>query len=79
MINPENNEIVSIIIPTYNSAKTIRRAIKSVINQSYINWEIIIVDSFSEDRTISNVRSLVKKNINIFFCKKKKELIFSKY
>ena len=73
MINATNNEIVSIIIPTYNSAKTIRRAIKSVINQSYPNWEIIIVDSFSDDRTISIVRSLLKKNIKIFFCKKKKD------
>ena len=70
MINTANNEIVSIIIPTYNSAKTIRRAINSVINQSYPNWEIIIVDSFSDDRTISIVRSLLKKNIKIFFCKK---------
>lgn len=79
MINLANNEIVSIIIPTYNSAKTIKRAIKSVINQSYPNWEIIIVDSFSEDRTISIVRSFVKKNIKIFFCKKKRGLAFARY
>ncbi|MBM6861862.1 glycosyltransferase family 2 protein, partial [Clostridium saudiense] len=45
------SELVSVIIPTYNREKTIERAILSVINQSYKNYEIIIVDDNSRDNT----------------------------
>lgn len=38
------NTLVSIIMPTYNRAKFISRAINSVIEQSYNNWELIIID-----------------------------------
>lgn len=43
--------LVSIISPTYNDEKTIKNTIKSVINQSYKNWEMIIVDDCSKDNT----------------------------
>lgn len=79
MVNLEKNAMVSIIIPTYNSSKTIKRAIKSVINQSYTNWEIILVDSFSDDRTIPIVRAFSNKNIRILFCKKINGLAFARY
>lgn len=47
MINP----LVSVIIPTYNSWKYIWDCLESIINQSYDNIEIIIVDKYSEDNT----------------------------
>lgn len=47
----------SIIIPTYNRAHTIRKAIDSIINQSYGDWELIIVDDGSTDNTKSVVDS----------------------
>ncbi len=47
---------ISIIIPAYNRAKTIVRAIKSVQNQSFTNWELIIVDDFSNDNTIDTIQ-----------------------
>ena len=40
----------SIIIPTLNSHKTLSKCIKSVISQTYTNWEIIIVDASENDR-----------------------------
>ena len=43
---------VSVVIPTYNSERSIEICLKSLINQSYKNVEIIVVDRFSEDRTV---------------------------
>jgi teichuronic acid biosynthesis glycosyltransferase TuaG len=45
------NPLISIIMPAYNSEKTIRESIKSIINQSYTNWELLIIDNCSADRT----------------------------
>jgi len=43
------NELVSIITPSYNTAKFIGKTIESVQNQTYQNWEMIIVDDCSTD------------------------------
>lgn len=45
------NDLVSIIMPSYNTAQYISESIDSVINQSYTNWELIIVDDCSSDNT----------------------------
>ena len=41
----------SVVIPTYNRSSTIARAINSVIDQSYTNWELVVVDDGSSDNT----------------------------
>ena len=41
--------LVSVLMTSYNRSKLISRAILSVINQSYQNWELIIVDDASTD------------------------------
>lgn len=46
------NELVSIIIPTKNSANTIDKCLKSIDDQTYANIEVILVDNFSNDDTI---------------------------
>lgn len=52
-----NYPLVSIMMPAYNAEDTILRAIKSLQNQTYQNWECIIVDDGSKDRTADIVQS----------------------
>ncbi len=51
---------ISVIIPTYNRIKLIERAINSVLNQSHIVNQIIIVDDGSTDGT----KEIIKENIH---------------
>lgn len=46
-----NEPLVSVVMPTYNHAQFIKEAIDSVLNQTYNNLELIIIDNFSEDAT----------------------------
>ena len=54
--------MISIITPTYNSADTIARTARSVIEQNYKDFEHIIVDNKSADNTINIAESLYKKS-----------------
>ena len=58
-----SDELISVIIPTYNREKLLRRAIQSVQRQSYENWEIIVVDNHSEDDTQLFIESLSSEKI----------------
>ena len=53
----------SVILPTYNRAKFIEGAITSVLNQDYLNWELIIIDNFSKDNTQEIVEKFNDKRI----------------
>jgi glycosyltransferase involved in cell wall biosynthesis len=46
---------ISIILPTYNRAKHLPKAIESVINQTYEDWELIIIDDGSKDDTFAAI------------------------
>lgn len=50
-ISKPQNTVVSIIMPTFNREGTIINAVNSVLNQSYRNWELIIIDDGSTDQT----------------------------
>ena len=52
-----NNPLISIIIPVYNAEKNIYKSIKSVLEQSYSNFELIIIDDFSSDESWSIINS----------------------
>ena len=55
----------SIIIPSYNRAHMLSKTIESVINQSYSDWELIIVDDGSTDHTKELVASFIEKDARI--------------
>lgn len=61
------NDLVSIIMPSFNTEKFIESSIKCVINQTYQNWELIIVDDCSTDSTEKIVSQyLIDKRIKFF-------------
>ena len=53
---------LSIIIATFNSGKILRRALDSVLNQSYQNWECVIVDGASKDNTLEIVKEYEERD-----------------
>ena len=57
----------SIIIPTYNSEKTIKRCLDSIIEQTFSNWEVLVMDGVSTDDTISIAESYLDKRKDRFF------------
>ena len=56
---------VSVIIPVYNSSKYIKECIESVINQTYKNLEIIIIDDCSNDNSIEIIEKIKDQRIKI--------------
>jgi len=75
-MNLYNNQtpFVSIILPTYNRSKLIGYAIDSVINQTYNNWELLIVDDGSTDNTFNVCKTYLNRfeNIRYMYHKNKK-------
>lgn len=59
------NQLVSIIIPCYNAEMFIAETIKSVINQTYSNWEIIIVNDGSTDNSATILNQFSEKDNRI--------------
>jgi len=67
-----NSPTISAIIPTYNRAHLLPRAIKSVLNQTFQDFELIIVDDASTDNTGIVVREFQEKDKRIKYIKHKK-------
>lgn len=57
---------VSIIIPTFNSAKTLPLTFDSLLAQDYPDYEILVVDGGSTDRTLQTVKSYHRERIRIY-------------
>jgi len=64
--------MVSVIITTFNRAHFLRRAIKSVLNQTYKDIEIIVVDDCSNDNTEKVVSECIRNNKNIKYIRHNK-------
>lgn len=57
--------LVSVIIPVYNREATVGRAVTSVLNQSYTNFELIIVDDCSNDNSLNVIREFQDERIRV--------------
>ena len=69
----KNEPLVSIIVPVYNVEKYLEECIKSVINQSYKNIELIMIDDGSTDKSLSIMKKYEKKYKNIFVYKQEND------
>ena len=70
---------ISIIIPTYNSASTLRKVLESIFQQTYQNFEVIILDSYSKDNTMNIVKEFKSKKIKVIKISKNKKLSYVRF
>jgi glycosyltransferase involved in cell wall biosynthesis len=63
------NPIVTVIMPAYNRAHTLPGSIQSVIDQTYQNWELVIIDDRSMDKTKEVIEEYIKTDKRIKYLK----------
>jgi len=68
-----NEKLVSVVIITHNRSRLLQKAIESVLNQTYNNIELIIVDDYSTDNTQEIVSQLIQNNPNIKYIRLEKQ------
>ena len=57
---------ISVIVPVYNGEKTIRETVESVLNQTWQDFEIIIINDGSQDRTLDVISGIQDSRIKVF-------------
>lgn len=67
MTVPSQNSKVSVIVPSYNYGHYIAACLNSVIAQTYLNWECIVIDNGSTDSTAEIVKAYIKKDSRISY------------
>jgi glycosyltransferase involved in cell wall biosynthesis len=65
VIKAEQEPLVSVVTPVYNGEQYIRECINSVLEQTYSNWEYIVLDNCSTDNTLSIVNEYCQKDARI--------------
>jgi glycosyltransferase involved in cell wall biosynthesis len=68
----ESQPFVSIVTPVYNGEKYLTECVKSVLSQTYKNWEYIILDNCSTDRTYEIAKQYAKNDSRIKVCRNEK-------
>jgi glycosyltransferase involved in cell wall biosynthesis len=59
------SSVITIILPVYNGAETLERAIDSILNQTYQNWRLIIIDDGSTDNSLQILHKYNDARINV--------------
>ncbi len=65
---------VSIILPTYNGSRFIRRSIESILLQSFVNFELLIIDDGSTDSTAEIIQEAARSDSRVVYFKNEKNL-----
>ncbi len=68
------NDLVSIIMPSHNCGEFVEEAIRSVLAQTYQNWELLFVDDNSQDNTLDIVKAIAKDDARIRIFENKEKL-----
>lgn len=68
------NDLVSIVLPVYNGEKYLRESIESVLAQTYINWELIVIDDCSTDSTPEIVQEYAENDSRIKYYRNEENL-----
>lgn len=63
--------LISVVIPVYNREKSIKQCINSVLDQSYSNLEILVIDDLSKDNTVQIVQSINSDKVKLILSDKK--------
>lgn len=72
-----NNPLISVIMACYNDEKYISEAIESIVDQTYPNWELIIIDDSSTDNSIQTIKNFRDSRIKIICNEENKGLAYS--
>ena len=64
--NLSDNPLISVIMSVYNHENVVGRAIESILNQTYKNFELLICDDFSNDNTLKTIQDFNSSKIKIF-------------
>jgi len=70
----KDSPLVSVIMPAFNSAEFIVAAIESVQKQTYLNWELLVIDDASNDLTVASVQNFASSDSRIKLLKNQKNL-----
>ncbi|MBC2195033.1 glycosyltransferase family 2 protein [Listeria booriae] len=65
MIKKYQTDLVSIVMPTYNSEGQLHASIASIQKQTYKHWELLVVDDCSSDKTAEHLQKLAKQDARI--------------
>lgn len=70
----KQKKLVSVIIPAYNAELYIAEAIDSILEQTYTNFEVIVIDDASTDKTVAIIKRYEKKDKRLRIYKNKKNM-----
>ena len=77
MIGTDNMKPISIILPVYNGMKYLDASVTSVLKQSFENFELLVIDDFSDDGSMEYLQSLKDERIQIFKNGKNRGLFYN--
>ncbi len=61
----DEEDLVSVIVPTYNRQDLLFEAIESVLNQVYVNFELLVIDNMSDDKTLERLNQISDTRIKV--------------